>query len=73
MPEHYTKATSEASIWCNACRKMTMWRILVGKRAYCIPCHDMRPPSRREKVLPPAPDRQMDLFEPGKGEKLAGN
>jgi len=47
MPEHYTKATTEASVWCNACGKMTMWRILVGKRAYCIPCHDMRPPGRR--------------------------
>jgi len=69
MPQHYTKLTHEVSIWCNACRKMTPWRVLAGKRAYCIPCHDMIPPSRR-KPEPDAPDdRQMDLFEQQESEK----
>jgi hypothetical protein len=39
---HFTKNTVEASIWCNACNKTTPWRILQGKRGYCIPCYDKK-------------------------------
>jgi hypothetical protein len=67
MPQHYTKNTTEVSIWCNACRKMTMWRVMLGKRAFCIPCHEIRPAKLQEP--PPAEDRQMDLFENQESER----
>lgn len=59
MPQHYTKNTVEASIWCNKCRSMTQWRILGSKRAYCIPCHDQPTPA---KVEAPKPETQPTLF-----------
>jgi transcriptional regulator with XRE-family HTH domain len=37
---HFTKDTVQASIWCNRCNKNTQWKILQGKRAYCIPCYE---------------------------------
>jgi formylmethanofuran dehydrogenase subunit E len=52
MPRHYTKNTVEASVWCNHCGKMTPWRILGGKRAYCIPCYE-----RRAEPKPPRPPK----------------
>jgi hypothetical protein len=39
MGQHYTKDTVEVSHWCNGCAKMTMWRVLGGKLAFCIPCY----------------------------------
>jgi len=60
MPQHYTKNTVEATIWCNTCRRETPWRILGGKRAYCIPCHD-QPTAAPAKKPGPAP--QPGLFD----------
>lgn len=56
---HFTKDTVEASIWCNTCRKMTPWRILQGKRAYCIPCYDAKRTAPEEKPV----EKPMNLFE----------
>jgi len=58
MPEHYTKSTVEASVWCPKCAKMTPHRIDSGRRGPCIPC----------LATPPAPKpeasqaEQLDLF-----------
>lgn len=40
MPEHFTKATVEASIFCKECMKETRWRIADGRRQWCIPCYE---------------------------------
>ena len=61
MPQHYTQNTVEDSIFCNRCRKMTPWRILNGKRAFCIPCHEKRTPTPPKPPTPPA-STQGDLF-----------
>lgn len=39
-PEHYTKLTVEASIFCKTCMKTTRWRVADGRRQYCIPCYE---------------------------------
>jgi hypothetical protein len=40
MPHHYTKATVEASVWCNRCGKETPWRIADGRRQFCLACYE---------------------------------
>lgn len=57
---HYTKNTVESSEWCNTCGKKTPWRILQGKRGYCIPCYDAKASKPEEPV-----ERQTDLFPRG--------
>lgn len=60
MPQHYTLNTVYASIWCNKCHKETTWRILNGKRAYCIPCHEKPLPAPAKK---PDPAPEPSLFD----------
>jgi len=38
MPEHYTKNTLEATVWCNRCNAMTQHRVDSGRRGPCLPC-----------------------------------
>jgi hypothetical protein len=54
---HFTKGTVEASCWCNVCKQNTSWRILNGKRAYCIPCYD-----KPSKPVEKQEESQFDLF-----------
>jgi hypothetical protein len=54
---HFTKGTVEASCWCNVCKQNTMWRVLNGKRAYCIPCYDRPRTVQSEPVV-----EQTSLF-----------
>lgn len=61
MPHHFTKSTVEASVWCNACMKMTPWAISDGRRQYCKVCYE-----KKGGVPHPAPrkiDPQGDLFK----------
>lgn len=46
---HFTKNTVESSEWCNTCGKKTPWKILQGKRAYCIPCYEAKASKPVEK------------------------
>ena len=55
---HFAKDTVESSEWCNACNKKTMWKILQGKRAYCIPCYD----KKKSEPAEPKPAEQARLF-----------
>jgi hypothetical protein len=64
MPEHYTKNTVEASVWCNRCNGMTPWRISDGRRSYCLVCYDA-PHHQRAQEKPPEPDPQGKLFNGG--------
>lgn len=61
MPHHFPKNTFQAEVWCNKCRKMTPWRILGGKRAYCMTCYDKLTSPAVKKDEPP-PDSQQNLF-----------
>jgi hypothetical protein len=38
MPEHFTKATTEAKFWCAKCYKPTMHRVSDGRRGACLEC-----------------------------------
>jgi len=40
MPQHYTKATTEALIFCKRCMNETLWRVADGRRQWCIPCYE---------------------------------
>jgi hypothetical protein len=40
MPQHYTRDTESAQIFCGSCMSTTTWRVLGGKRAFCIPCYE---------------------------------
>ena len=57
---HFTRDTVEAPIWCNRCNKVTSWKILNGKRAYCIPCYNKPKPAAE-----PAEAPQPGLFDEG--------
>lgn len=38
MPEHFTRNTVEASVWCGKCGRDTMHRIDGVKRGPCLDC-----------------------------------
>ena len=59
MPEHYILATTEASIWCTKCNKMTMWRIAQRRRQYCLECYAKPRPEKKEKPAPPLKERGL--------------
>jgi hypothetical protein len=61
MPEHYTKLTVEAAIFCKTCMKVTPWRIADGRRQWCIPCYE------REHQAAPEPRRQPPEPRPKSG------
>lgn len=61
MPQHYTLATVEDSIWCNACGKMTQWRVAERRRQYCIPCFKKSSGKKLEAAKPV--DLQGRLFD----------
>jgi len=58
---HFTKATTEASCWCNRCNKNTLWRIVDGRRSYCIPCYD----AKASKLVEKEEMQQLDMFQKG--------
>ena len=50
MPHHFTKGTVEAAIWCNKCNRETPWRIVDGKRQYCLTCYN-KPPEEKSPTI----------------------
>jgi hypothetical protein len=64
MPHHYPKSTVEASIWCNTCRKDTPWRIIDGRRQYCLVCAGK--PKTQNKIEPKK-ESTPSLFGPETG------
>ena len=38
MPEHYTKSTVEARVWCAKCHAFTMHQVNSGRRGPCQVC-----------------------------------
>ena len=38
MPEHYSKAVVQVSVWCKVCHKDTMHRVDSGRRGPCLEC-----------------------------------
>jgi len=61
MPHHFTKATVEASIFCQKCMKFTPWRIADGRRQFCLVCYDR--PTERQIAKQDKADRTLSLFE----------
>jgi hypothetical protein len=60
MPHHFTKNTVEASVWCNACGKMTPHRVADGRQQYCLVCYERK---KTEPVKVGAADAQRSLFD----------
>jgi hypothetical protein len=58
MPEHFTRNTLTASVWCAKCGRLTEHRIDGGRRGPCLEC-----PPKPIKAKP-APIAQKGLFEP---------
>jgi hypothetical protein len=48
MPEHFTKNTVEATVWCKRCGKVTPHRIDDGRRGPCLVC--LERPTRPTKA-----------------------
>jgi hypothetical protein len=53
MPEHYTKNTVSASVWCNKCGKHTPHLIQDGRRGPCEIC--LWKPTKKPDKKPAAP------------------
>ena len=51
-PEHYTKLTTEAAIFCPKCMKVMMWRVADGRRQWCITCYNKPKETKPEKIVP---------------------
>jgi ribosomal protein L44E len=65
MPQHYTKATLQVSVWCNRCGKHTMHRVDDGRRGPCLDCIQKREKAMRAQLemLKEPEAVQMDLFD----------
>lgn len=63
MPHHYTKATVEASEYCNVCEKQTLHLVFDGRRGGCTACIARRDAEKVERAeLPAAAAVQGKLF-----------
>lgn len=60
MPEHFSKATVEANVWCPVCRKPTMHFVHDGRRGGCKTCIKRR--EDEAAVRPAPPEKQGFLF-----------
>jgi ribosomal protein L44E len=66
MPQHYTRATTEVSVYCNRCRKETMHRVDDRKRGPCLECLarlESLSEARKQKPAAEAKPKQGGLFE----------
>jgi hypothetical protein len=66
MPQHYTRATTEVSVYCNRCRKETMHRVDDRKRGPCLECLarlENLADERKRKPDPKPQPKQGGLFE----------
>jgi hypothetical protein len=63
MPEHYTKNTVRAEIFCMKCRKLTPWRIADGRRQYCLLCYEVRSAPHNKADEPHGSNTTLSLFE----------
>ena len=59
MPEHFSKSTVEATVWCNPCGKPTPHSIFDGRRGACLVCL-AKPPAPKK---PEPAEKQRGLFE----------
>lgn len=69
MPEHYTKNTVSATVWCNVCVRATEHRVDDGRRGPCMVClgkleaeADSSTALRNDKLAPEPRPAQGDLF-----------
>jgi hypothetical protein len=60
MPEHFTKSTVEATVWCAPCGKPTPHRIDDGRRGPCLVCLEKRGEVKAAPAPPAA--EQGNLF-----------
>lgn len=60
MPEHYSKATIQASFYCPKCNKETPHHVADGRRGGCMTCIDNQAP---KAIVSPAPmPTQQEMF-----------
>lgn len=62
MPEHYTKNTVSATVWCNPCGKPTEHRIDDGRRGPCLMCIAKREAETATRPAEAPQPKQGDLF-----------
>jgi hypothetical protein len=66
MPEHYTKRTVSASVWCSKCGGVTQHLVQGGRRGACMQClAELDAEHARRAPIAPAAE-QFTLFrKPG--------
>lgn len=63
MPEHFTKLTVEARLWCKRCFRATMHRVDQGRRGPCLECVARADHSRIQRGRKdPQPDQLQFKF-----------
>ena len=64
MPEHYTKATTQATVWCKRCGKPAPHRIDNGRRGPCLVCLSrLEAGAAKHADNPKPPPTQISLFK----------
>lgn len=63
MPEHYTKNTLEATVWCNKCNRMTQHRVDGGRRGPCLEHEAPMYNRKQEKEMKKKTQQSGNLFE----------
>lgn len=71
MPEHFTRNTVMASVWCAKCGKATMHRIDGVKRGPCIACMERVPDAISPVKV--TPSEQGSLFSEALGRDKRGD
>lgn len=62
MPHHFTKATTEASVWCTVCGKQTVHLVFDGRRGGCTACIARREAEKAAREAEPPVAVQEKLF-----------
>jgi hypothetical protein len=62
MPQHYTKSTVQATVWCNPCGKLTPHRVDDGRRGPCLECIAKLEALHAARPAPAPPVKQGELF-----------
>lgn len=52
MPEHFNKATVQATFWCAKCGKATPHHVADGRRAGCMVCMENQKPKGERSPKP---------------------
>lgn len=62
MSEHYTRNTVTCTVFCPKCYRVTLHRVMGGRRGPCVVCLEKLEKEREQRVDEPTQATQPGLF-----------